>query len=215
MTSLGDEPSNFVRLGVDWFHMNAATYDPRDDSIIVSSRENFLIKLDYRTGAIVWILGDPAKHWYSYASLRAKSLELAQGGIYPIGQHAVSITVDGLVMVFNNGRASLQQPAGAPAGEDRSYSAVSGYAIDPVARTAREVLHFDYERSILSMFCSSVYEAGESLLVSYAQADDAAHARLVALDERLQVVFDFELGNKGCNTSWNAVPVGFHALNFP
>lgn len=95
MESQGDDPSAFVRPGTDWFHNNAATYDPVDDSVIISSRENFVIKLDYSTGRIIWILGDPTKYWYTFPSLRAKALTLAPGGLYPIGQHAVSISSDG------------------------------------------------------------------------------------------------------------------------
>lgn len=56
MASQGDDPTAFVRPGIDWFHMNAATYDARDDSIIASSRENFVIKVNYLTGEIIWIL---------------------------------------------------------------------------------------------------------------------------------------------------------------
>src|SRR6266508_3172140 len=122
MRSRGDDPSAFIRPGVDWFHMNAATYDPRDDSLIVSSRENFVIKVDYRTGDVIWILGDPTKYWYTFPSLQARALRLELGGLYPIGQHATSITSDGLLMLFNDGGASFNQPAGAPAGESRAYS---------------------------------------------------------------------------------------------
>src|SRR5262249_29969146 len=59
MRSRGDDPTAFVRPGTDWMHMNAATYDPNDDSIIASSRENFVVKVDYQSGAIKWIFGDP------------------------------------------------------------------------------------------------------------------------------------------------------------
>ena len=41
-----------------WFHNNAAYYNRADNSLIVSSRENFVIGLDYDTRAIKWILGD-------------------------------------------------------------------------------------------------------------------------------------------------------------
>src|SRR5205823_1297114 len=41
MLAQGDDPSNFVRDGVDWFHMNSAIYSSADDSLIVSSREQF------------------------------------------------------------------------------------------------------------------------------------------------------------------------------
>jgi hypothetical protein len=93
MRNAGDDPTAFVRPGVDWFHLNGSVYDARDDSVVVSSRENFLIKLDYETGDIRWIFGDPTKYWYTFASLRAKAVLLEQG-LYPIGQHAPSITSD-------------------------------------------------------------------------------------------------------------------------
>ena len=216
MQSQGDDPSTFVRPGVDWFHMNAATYDPRDDSLIVSSRENFVVKIDYASGDLVWILGDPTKYWHGFPSLAASGLVLAAGGLYPIGQHSVSITHDGLLLLFNNGLASFNQPSGAPVGENRSYSAVSAYAIDGGSRTAHEAWRFDYGQSILSDFCSSAYEsgAGASVLVSYAVADGRTHARLVGLDDNRRVVFDFEYATSSCDTSWNARPIAFEGLRF-
>jgi hypothetical protein len=210
MRSQGDDPANFVRPGVDWFHVNSTAYDPRDDSIIVSSRENFVIKLDYNTGEPIWILGDPTKYWYTFPSLRAKALQLQAGGLVPIGQHAVSITSDGLLMLFNDGAPSLNMPVGAPAGASRSYSTVSAYSIDTKAMTATEVWDFDYGQSIASPYCSSAYDAGDgSLLVDYALAAGGTTARLVGLDPKHQVVFDFAYPahSGGCATSWNAVPV--------
>ena len=208
MQANGDDPSTFVRPGVDWFHMNAMTYDPKDDSVIVSSRENFLIKLNYKTGNIIWIFGDPTKYWYTFPSLRVKALTLSGGGLYPIGQHAVSITSDGLVMVFNDGLGSANQPAGAPAGETRTYSAVSAYSIDATSGTAEEVWDFDYGQSIYSSVCSSAYEApGKTYLIDYAVADNVTHARLVGLDSSHNVAFDFQYPTTGCMTSWNAVPI--------
>lgn len=214
MLSQGDDPSNFVRPGVDWFHMNAATYDARDDSIIASSRENFVIKVDYKTGQPIWILGDPTKYWYSFPSLRAKALLLESGGLYPIGQHATSITSNGLLMLFNDGAASFNQPAGTPSGESRTYSAVSAYAIDLSHMTAREVWNFDYGQTIFSDICSSTYEAANgSLLVDYATASNRTKARLVGLDAYRSVVFDFEYSSPSpCATSWNAEPIPFESM---
>jgi len=216
MRTLGDDPGAFVRPGVDWFHTNAATYDPRDDSLIVSSRENFIIKVDYSTGNIIWILGDPTKYWYTFPSLRAKAVRLEDGGLYPVGQHATSITSDGFLMLFNNGTASVNQPAGAPVGESRSYSAVSAYSINATTLIAREVWRFDYDRTVLSRFCSSAYEAsGKSLLVSYATANNLTKARLVGLNASRDVVFDFEyLSAIPCATSWNATPVNLDDMEF-
>jgi arylsulfate sulfotransferase len=207
MTSQGDDAAAFVRPTADWFHANSAIYDPSDDSIIVSSRENFVIKLDYSTGAIKWIFGDPTKYWYTFPSLRAKALTLAPGGLYPVGQHALSITPDGLLMLFNDGLGSLNQPAGEPAGLTRSYSAVSAYSIDPTSMTAQEVWHYDAGQTIYSDVCSSAYELPDgSLLVDYAVADAGTEALLVGLDPNHNVVFEFAYPTTGCQTSWNARP---------
>lgn len=216
MQSRGDDPAPFVRPGTDWFHMNAATYDPSDDSLVISGREDFIAKIDYASGDLIWILGDPTKYWHTFPSLAARSLTLAAGGLYPIGQHAVSITHDGLVQVLNDGLGSVNQPAGAPPGESRNYSAVSAYSIDAGHQAAVEARRFDHDENIYSSVCSSVYEApvGGSVLISYAVADSATHARLIGLDESRNVAFDFEYATSGCNTSWNAQPIPFESMRF-
>ena len=77
MTKGGDDPTKFVfGAAADWFHNNATTYNPADNTLIVSSRENFVMAVDYDTPAdgqkkIHWILGDSSKAWYQFPSLRA------------------------------------------------------------------------------------------------------------------------------------------------
>jgi hypothetical protein len=100
MVAGGDDPSQFVfqRTGPtrtnDWFHNNGAAYNRADDSVVISSRENFVICVDYNTAAIKWILGDPTKKWHQFASLRKFEIDLAPGSLPPIGQHSPSITFD-------------------------------------------------------------------------------------------------------------------------
>ena len=213
MDANGDNSALFVRPGTDWFHQNSAVYDPSDDSIIVSSRENFVIKCDYQTGTIKWILGDPTKYWFTFPSLRAKAIALAPGGLYPVGQHALSITHDGLLMLFNDGTGSTNQPAGAPPGIGRSYSAVSAYAIDAASFTAREALAFNDGQSIYSSYCSSAVETQDgSMLIDYAVADLLTEARIQGVDPNRNIVFDFQFKTTGCNTSWNAQIFQFESL---
>jgi hypothetical protein len=214
MSQQGDDPTAFVRPETDWFHLNASTYDPRDDSLIVSSRENFVIKIDYATGQPIWILGDPTKYWYTFPSLRAKALQLVGAGLVPIGQHATSITADGLLLLFNDGLQSLKQPPGQPAGDSRPYSAVSAYSIDAATMTAREVWDFDHGQTVRSIVCSSAYEAAAgSVLVDYAFASAGTAARILGLDASHQVVFEFVYRSEvGCSTAWNAVPVPLENL---
>ncbi len=213
MQENGDDPSAFVRPGADWFHLNASTYDPSDNTVIVSSRENFLIKVNYATHDIVWILGDPTKYWYTFPSLRAKALTLDAGGDYPIGQHGVSVTSDGYVMVFNDGLGSLNQPPGEPAGLTRTYSEVNAYSVNTSTMTAHQVWNFNYGQTVYSAICGSSYESGNSYLVDFATADNGAEARLVGLDSNHNVVFDFQYASPfGCGAAWNAIPIPMENL---
>jgi hypothetical protein len=172
-----------------------------------------VVKLDYETGNIKWILGDNTKHWYlSYPSLRALALNLTFGNA-PIGQHSLSIAADGTLLLFNNGAASFNNPPGTSAGANRLYSFPSRYAIDEQARTAREVWNYQREPGLLSDICSSVYEgtAGK-YLVAYAVADARTHARLVGVDAAGTVAFDFEYPTTPCVTVFIAQPIGFESV---
>jgi arylsulfate sulfotransferase len=213
MTSQGDDPALFVRPGVDWFHMNASTYDPADDSVIASSRENFLIKVGYQSKQIIWIFGDPTKYWHTFPSLQAKALVLEEGGLYPIGQHGISLTSDGKLLLFNNGYPSFRQPASAPAGESRSYSAVSAYAIHPMSGSVTEAWRFDYGQSLQSDICSNAYQADDgSVLVNYSAAMERTKNIVVGLDASRNVVFRFELPTTSCQTSFNTQVIPLEAF---
>ena len=59
MVAGGDNPSQFVEpVGTDWFHNNSVAYNPADNTLIVSSRENFVIAVDYDVPAS-GVRGDP------------------------------------------------------------------------------------------------------------------------------------------------------------
>lgn len=213
MRAGGDDPANFVRDGIDWFHSNSAIYDRVDNALLVSSRENFVVKLDYDTGAIRWILGDPAKHWYvNYPSLRALALRVTEGKV-PVGQHTLSVLANRELLLFNNGLASLNQPAGAPRGLNRTFSTPSRYAIDETTRTAREVWTWEGERRLYSDICSSTYEAAPNqYLVAYSVLAERTQARLIAVDAAGAVAFDFAYPSTVCDTVFIAQPFGLNGL---
>ena len=169
MVAGGDDPTQFVHplapFPGDWFHNNAVTYNRADDSLIISSRENFLICLDYETSAIKWILGDPTKQWYQFPSLRRFALTLAPGSLPPIGQHAVSITYDQNILVMDNGLQSLGHT---PSGANRTYASPRKYKLDLNAKIATEVWNFEMNQTIFCPVCSSVYEdAPLNYLIDY------------------------------------------------
>ena len=197
MIAGGDDPSQFVfPTPTDWFHNNGATYNRADDSLIVSSRENFLICLDYKTTAIKWILGDPTKKWHQFPSLRKFALTLAPGSLPPIGQHAPSITFDQGVMVFDNGQNSQFQN---PPGAQRDYASPRKYSLDLVEKVATEVWNFPMNQSIHSPFCSSVYEdAPYNYLIDYAIVNGGGppgvptFAQLLGLDAAGERIFYYQ-----------------------
>lgn len=215
MLAKGDDPSNFVRDGIDWFHMNSAIYSRADDALYVSSRENFVVKLDYETGRILWLLGDTGKHWYtSYPSLRALALRVV-GGNPPVGQHSLSLDADGKLLLFNNGTGSFNQPAGTPAGMTIPYSAPVKYAIDEGRRTATATWTFEHDRNLVSDICSSVFGTDSTTyLVTYSVTEARTHARLLGLDQAGNVAFDFDYPTTTCDTAFLAKPFPFDALSF-
>lgn len=218
MTAGGDDPAQFVFASPgDWFHNNAVTYNRADDSLIVSSREDFLICVDYTSGAIKWILGDPEKAWYQFPSLRQYALALSPGSLPPIGQHAVSVTYDQGILVFDNGLNSLFLE---PAGALRPYASPRKYHIDLSTMTATEVWNYPMDQSVNSPYCGSVYEdLPLNYLVDYAYVIGAPgeflHARILGLDAGGAKVFDYEYVTAGCLTAFNAVPLHLESTAFP
>ena len=216
MVDGGDDPSQFVgSSSQDWFHNNAAAYRRSDNTLVVSSRENFVIALDYDTKQIKWILGDPAKHWYQFASLRRYALTLDSNSLPPIGQHAVSITRDDNLLLFDDGRASLFQ---SPPGPDRTYSAPRKYHINTQSMTAAEVWSYPHSQAYYSEFCSSAYEDSRSdYLIDYADLTNIvpgqSFAELVGVDNGGTAVFDYRY-LIGCASIWNAIPIHLEAARF-
>jgi hypothetical protein len=219
MIAGGDDPSQFVfPTPTDWFHNNGATYNRADDSLVVSSRENFVICLDYETRAIKWILGDPTKKWHQFPSLRKFALTVAPGSLPPIGQHAPSITFDQGLMLFDNGQASLFQN---PPGDQREFASPRKYSLDLAGSVATEVWNFPMNESIHCPFCSSIYEdAPYNYLIDYAIVNGGlpgvpTFAQLLGLDAAGEKIFYYQYPTMGCNTAYNSIPIHLESTKFP
>lgn len=225
MIAGGDDPAGFVREAngrydfmafEDWTHDNAVTYRPSDNSIIISSRENFVICIDYDTSAIKWILGDTTKRWYQYPSLRKFALLQTPGTTAPVGQHSVSITKDNRLLLFDNGQRSAHHY---PPGPDRTYSAPRKYALDLAARVATEVWNFTDGYRIRSRFRSSVYEdAAANYLVTYARAENpngSLRAEILGLTPAGEKVFDYSYPTSTVfNEAYRALPIHLEGRRF-
>jgi hypothetical protein len=212
MQAGGDDPSGLVKDGVDWFHNNANAYHKVDDTLIVSSRENFVIALDYDTGAIRWILGDPTKSWHQYPSLTRYALALGPDTQPPIGQHAISMD-RGKLLLFDDGANSQNQT---PPGDNRDFSAARKYRINTRKMVAREVWTYEADPPIYSPYCSSVYEdARKNYLLDYSLAGPFLTTDLVGLTRRGEIAFYYSYPEiEGCGTAWNAIPIHLEAVAF-
>src|SRR5436190_8981102 len=218
MRAGGDDPSQFVYPAPnDWFHNNSVAYNRADDSLIVSSRKNFLICLDYATGSIKWILGDPTKKWYQFPSLRRFALTLTPGSLPPIGQHSVSVTFDQNIMVFDNGQNSVFQ---VPPGTQRFYSSPRKYKLDLNTMTATEVWNFDLGQSLWCPYCGSVYEDSPfNYLIDFTFIDgvnDQSLSQWIGLDDAGDMAFRYQYHSApGCTVAFNAVPIHLENTKFP
>ena len=217
MIAGGDDPSRFVYpTPTDWFHENGVTYNRADDSLIVSSRENFLMCLDYETSAIKWILGDPTKKWYQFPSLRRYALTVTSGSLPPIGQHTPSITYDQNLLIFDNGQSSAFN---VPRGDQRGYASARKYKLDLNAKTATEVWNFDANQIIPCPYCGSVYEdAPLNYLIDYAFESpngQNAFARLLGLNAAGETIFSYRYPTYSCTTAYRALPVHLENTKFP
>ena len=136
----------------DWSHANAVQYDAQDNSVTVSLRHlDCVIKLDWGTKKIRWILGDPSgwgPAWQRYLLKPVGDLQ------WFYHQHSPQWTPRGTLMMFDNGnyRARPFQPA-TYATENRSR--VVEFAIDEKNMTVRQI--FEYEGHAQERFYSPFY----------------------------------------------------------
>ena len=218
MTAGGDDPSQFLApVGTDWFHNNSTLYNPADNTLIVSSRENFVIAVGYDDHKIKWIIGDPTKHWHQFQSLRKFALRpVANTGTPPpIGQHAVSFDDEGNLRIFDNGYKSVYQK---PQGQQRNYSTPRSYKLDLTARTYEQVFSYPQARRLYANICGSAYEdvgAPGNFLVDYPSLDARKTTVLAGVNAQGMKVFNFAFPNVlSCGTAWNAQIVHLEHLQF-
>ena len=139
--------NDIVHEGENWFHNNSIWYDKRDDSLILSGRKQFVIKIDYETASIVWILGDENKSWHD-TPLRDFALEPIDPQHYepPLGQHNVHLLPNRNLYLFDNGHDGHDERPDLPDGMGRGYSRGVEYEIDEENMTVQQVWQYGKQR---------------------------------------------------------------------
>jgi arylsulfate sulfotransferase len=149
----------------DWIHVNAVTYDPSDNTIIISGRTQGLIKLD-QDNKVVWILGCH-KGWGNSGNgidLKNFLLQPLDANNQPITnpdvldgninhpdfewnwyQHAPSIMPNGNVMLFDNGWNNRNFSGSG------QYSRAVDYAINSTNKTVKQVWEYGKSNGVSTL----------------------------------------------------------------
>ncbi len=197
---------------VDWFHMNAIWYDEGDDALIISGRNQGLVKVT-RDNRLVWILA-PHKGWgkagpeadghetapflltavdasgVPYPEPIQQGMEEAPDFRWSWGQHAPLLLPNGNLFAFDNGYRRYFTDG------DHSFSRGVEYVIDEAAMTVRQVWQYGEERG--SNYYSSIIsdvdylpETGNRLIMPGIIFTPAPHARVTEVTYPAgRVVFD-------------------------
>lgn len=151
---------NFFRNG-DWFHMNAIDFDTRDSTIIVSGRNQGLVKISW-DDKLKWIMA-PKQNWGKtgrkgkgyqtkpylltaidkegkpYPKAVQMGTESAEDFDFPWGPHAPLLLPNGNILVFDNGPFRNYN-------RDNNYSRAVEYKLNEEERTLQQVWEYGKSR---------------------------------------------------------------------
>lgn len=154
----------------DWFHNNAVWYDKKTNSLTFSGRhQDAVINLDYETGKLNWIIGDPAG-WPQEMVDKYFFTPVGNGKFdWQYEQHACVILPDGDVMMFDNGHFRSKNKENYRPNKD-NFSRGVRYRIDTEKMTIEQVWQYGKERGaeFFSPYISNVeyYNEGHYMVHS-------------------------------------------------
>ncbi|KGK86296.1 arylsulfotransferase [Desulfosporosinus sp. HMP52] len=130
----------------DWFHNNAVWYDKKTHSLTFSGRhQDAVINLDFETGELNWILGDP-EGWPQEMVEKYFFTPVGDGEFdWQYEQHACVILPDGDVMLFDNGHFRSKNKENYLA-NSKNFSRGVRYRIDTEKMTIQQIWQYGKER---------------------------------------------------------------------
>lgn len=215
--------------GADWFHANSVYFDPNDQTIIVSGRNQGVVKIDWNNN-LKWILA-PHQGWgnagrdgsgqptapylltavdangQAYASGVQQGTDYHPDFDWPFAQHSAKVLPNGRFLLFDNGFNRRLDPS-IPLSS--CYSRIVEYSIDGQAKTVRQ--YWDWGKqdgfglySVIISSASQLPTTGNYLLGSgFIMATTPLSARIIELQSTSKAkVFDAELSFK--NQTGNGV----------
>jgi len=131
-------------ISYDWFHNNAVWYDKKTHSITLSGRhQDAVVNIDYTSGELNWILGDPTSWSEEYQKYFFKPV--GDNFEWQWSQHAAMITPEGYVFLLDNGNNKSKIKEEYVKAED-SYTRGVMYKIDTENMTIEQVWEYGKNR---------------------------------------------------------------------
>ena len=129
----------------DWFHNNSVWYDEKTKSITLSGRhQDAVINIDYATGKLNWIIGDPT-NWsddyqkYFFTPVGDSEFE------WQWSQHAAMVTPEGYIFILDNGNNKSKIKDEYVSASD-SYTRGVMYKIDTKNMTIEQIWEYGKNR---------------------------------------------------------------------
>jgi arylsulfate sulfotransferase len=223
---------NFFRKG-DWLHMNGLDFDPKDSTIVVSGKNQGIIKLAWND-ELKWIMS-PKKHWGKagrdgtgketapylltavdendnfLSSTIQNGSQSAEAFDFPWGPHSPEILDNGNLLVFDNGTYRNFV-------DNAKYSRAVEYEFNDEEMTVKQVWQYGKERGeeFYSSIVSDVdvlHNTGNILVTSGFLSPKTSHSgKIVEVDhETGEEVFEATLYYKTLNgnktASWGQTDI--------
>ncbi len=135
----------YSRSANDWFHNNALYYNEEENTIMASGRmKDAIVKFDADTGEVIWILADPNVEWAQTTYADKMLTPIGEDFEYAYGQHAITMTDDGDILLFDNGNYRSKEYDTALTA-DETYSRAVRYSIDEETMTVEQVWQYGKE----------------------------------------------------------------------
>ncbi|AFQ43862.1 aryl-sulfate sulfotransferase [Desulfosporosinus meridiei] len=130
----------------DWFHNNAVWYDKKTHSLTFSGRhQDAVINLDFETGKLNWILGDP-EGWPQEMVDKYFFTPVGDGEFdWQYEQHASVVLPDGDIMLFDNGHFRAKNKKNYLA-NSKNFSRGVRYRLDTEKMTIQQIWQYGKER---------------------------------------------------------------------
>ncbi|KGJ94213.1 aryl-sulfate sulfotransferase [Thalassotalea sp. ND16A] len=175
----------------DWAHLNSIEYDPSDDSIIVSLRnQSAVIKFDKTTSALKWIIG---AHNFWVQPFTSSLLEPINFGAnvadWNFGQHHATLLPNGNILMHDNGNYRSFSPDA----DLRTYTRAVEYKIDEENKTIEQVWEYDFNREIFAAGLGAASYEHSTGNRTISSADNNGFTRFVEVTGEINPSLIFEM----------------------